>query len=439
MSLIEALLTHDFTHVHTALTAEESPDTIDTKFISRIHAFGYGSTRITGYRSEWITPLIYAIDHRLEDIALLLLDYGAEPNPVGVSIHPLNLACKHGLERVVERLLERNAHANLTDRLHRMPILEAIKAPILAREPETGELTAASIETTKNIITHLINAGVRLNPEDNTTFDADTPIYQAATGSSWSRKQMVDLLMDLGATINLQDNDGITFLEYLADSELSLPSSLSEMPVTMRSFGSMGSEVYPEYIARDRDHGSRLITYILGRLLRNQQYQEIRQLVNAVKEAEENAVTDERRQALSIVNGCLLCAKRVLNRVGLLHGGVDQENPLSHANILSFLNFSEQHLFTARDFGESRLTSAPASETAMDEEHSESTLTPRQSICSLGSLSTDLGDFFDETSQETHFTAASEEMQTTSTIQINMRDEFEEEPTILGKRKYLQI
>lgn len=95
---------------------------------------------------------MFAIENRLEDIALFLLGHGAEPNPEGAFVHPLNLACKHGLERIVEKLLEKNARINSTDSLHAMPIIETIKAKVLARKPETGELTEASLQTTKNII-----------------------------------------------------------------------------------------------------------------------------------------------------------------------------------------------------------------------------------------------------------------------------------------------
>ena len=432
MPLLEALQKYPFNiaHVRAALMAGESPN---TPFTSEIHSFDHGSTSHTAFCNAQVTPLIYAIEYRLEEAALLLLDYGAEPNPMGFVVHPLNLACKHGLERVVKRLLERNAHTNLTDRLHGTPILEAIKAPILAREPATGELTVASIETTKNIITHLINAGVRLNPEDN-TFDADTPIYVAAKADRWSSKQMVHLLMDWGATINLQDRDGITFLECLANTKLRRPS-FSNHGLMMRPYGrcwDIGDT--PEYFFKNNvyeDFDTTLIESILGRLLSNAQYNDISELITAVKEAE---VTDERRETLSIVNGCLACATSVLDKVSLV-GGVDSENPLSHVNILSFLNLYEQCMFVeALDWKNPPSTNAPVSETAFDhEDDSKHTSTHNISNGLLCYPLNGLGDVFDGTLPECHFTVASEEMEITR----NRRDDSDDsaaEPTILSQR-----
>jgi hypothetical protein len=328
MPLLDALQTHNLAAVRAALEEGESPNFF---FENKIHEFEYATTTKTGFFAVDMTPLIYAIDNRLEDIALLLLDFGADPNPQSVVVHPLNLACKHGFERVVEKLLKKEARFNVKDRMHDIPALEAIKAAMLARDPATGELTEPSMETTKNIIAYLIQAGVRLNPEDNTTFDAQTPIYQAATNNPWTSKQLVDLLIDLGATINLQDSHGITLLEYLADSQLHFLPSVPQSPVGRLIRLPMCFDSCPEYLSNEpAKDGSTLIASILELLLKKEKYSDIFNLVNTVTGIE---VTDERRNALSIVVPRLLSAKRVIRFV------FDQSAPIVNPTVLSYLNF----------------------------------------------------------------------------------------------------
>tara|TARA_R110000868_G_scaffold401350_1_gene676757 strand:+ start:128 stop:1249 length:1122 start_codon:yes stop_codon:yes gene_type:complete len=340
VTLIDALYTQDLTQVQAALAAGESPNVI---FQHKVHQFYYATTIATGFTRKNITPLIYAIENRLEAIALCLLDYDAEPNPEGVFVHPLNLACKHGFERIVEKLLDKDAHINSTDELHAIPIIETLRAKMLARESHSGELTHASIETTKKIIVHLMKAGVSLNPGQDEAFNAQTPIYQAATGNAWTAKQLVDLLMTLGATINVQDNHGITLLEYLADPHLHYLPSTAERPLSMRQLTRIVPT--PEYAHQSPQlGGSKLINYILKQLLNKEKHQDIRALQRVVAGAE---LSEHRREALTIVRACLARVGRIVDWKQSIGGGVDKNSALTHTHILSFLSFSEQCIFAS--------------------------------------------------------------------------------------------
>ena len=327
MPLLDDLKTHNLTTVQAALVAGESPNAI---FESEIHEFSYATTTIAGFCFVKMTPLIYAIDNRLEDIALLLLDNGAEPNPEGVFVHPLNLACKHGFERVVDKLLEKKAHFNSTDMMHDTPILEAIKAAMLARDPATGELTDSSMKTTKNIITSLIKSGVRLNPEDETTFDAQTPIYQAAINNPWTSKQLIDLLMDLGATIDLHDGNNIYLLEYLADSQLQV-NLLPPPPDARSGMINMARESsVPEYMNNEPlEDGLILTLYILERYLIGKQCDDIGELENIVEEVQ---VTDKGRNPLPIVTDSLSSTESVITEETLVDEDVDKKTPIARTN-----------------------------------------------------------------------------------------------------------
>jgi hypothetical protein len=85
------------------------------------------------------------------------------------------------------------------------------------------------------------------------------------------------------------------------------------------------------------------ITDIRGRLLSNQQHEDIRQLATVLEQAE---VTDKRAQALSIVRPRLFGAKRAMERACFDHGGINCDSILSSSYISSFLGLRERSRFS---------------------------------------------------------------------------------------------
>ncbi len=136
--------------------------------------------------NKGITPLIRAIINRDSEIALLLLNAGADPNK-SASATPLDYASRLGNIRVVKSLLDYGAGKNLY-----------IDKRVLS-------LYLAAKEGHADIITLLLEANV--NPENGRGSNDDTALHQACIGG---HLDAVKVLLGSEANPNLQDDEGFT-------------------------------------------------------------------------------------------------------------------------------------------------------------------------------------------------------------------------------------
>ncbi|KAL2888869.1 Ankyrin repeat protein nuc-2 [Ceratocystis lukuohia] len=140
------------------------------------------------------TPLIHAIIHDRYECVQRILQTNARLDPASDADHvPLNLACEHGLARIVELLLQHGAKI--------VPDAEGLY-------PQ--HLVARSAKTPK-ILVHLQNYGADLNQIDK--LYGWTPLVHAA---SEGNVPCLQALLDFGADPNIVDEKDLPAVYYAA-------------------------------------------------------------------------------------------------------------------------------------------------------------------------------------------------------------------------------
>ena len=145
------------------------------------------------------TPLHKAASLGKKDMAEILIANGAKLNTADESGKtPLHEAALRGHCRVLQFLLTNSAKVNITDNLGKTPLHEAV---------QKGQIEAAKI---------LIENGADPRKEDVNEVDNEglTPLHRAAI--SGCSKEMVKLLISMGADTKITDKSGRTALQYAA-------------------------------------------------------------------------------------------------------------------------------------------------------------------------------------------------------------------------------
>lgn len=136
------------------------------------------------------SPLLYAIDQRNIYCAHALINGNADPNIVGYDGTPLRYAVVKGLLEICENLLEK--HANI---FH-----DSITPPILICATST-----ATCENRLEIIRLLVDKGARINAEDD---EGNTALSWACWSDDPQRLSIVEYLLVQGADVNCHNHDG---------------------------------------------------------------------------------------------------------------------------------------------------------------------------------------------------------------------------------------
>jgi len=142
-----------------------------------------------------MSPLLYAISMKRKDIAVLLIEKGADVNftrkPSDET--PLFYGAGHGFTGIVELLLQKGAALEARDRFGWTPLTAAV----FAGHTDTVKLLLANKADTN----HVDNSGI-------------SPLmYAAQKGEA----QIVELLLANGADPFLKDEDGKTAIQYAGD------------------------------------------------------------------------------------------------------------------------------------------------------------------------------------------------------------------------------
>ena len=175
----------------------------------------------------YTTPLHAALDKRLVDIALSLLQHGADINALDSDdCSPLLEASGGGCRDVVQFLLEHHADINLTNQNHKTPLWLASEegelevAQLLLQSGADIELCddegrsafdIASENGHLEIVKLLLGSGAKVDTRDN---DGWTPLKKA---SRWGYPDVVQPLLDHSAEVNFQDPEGRTPLHEASE------------------------------------------------------------------------------------------------------------------------------------------------------------------------------------------------------------------------------
>lgn len=142
------------------------------------------------------TPLSWAVEHKHEDIAQLLLDAGAEVDSKDkAGWIPLLWAVKNGHEAMVKLLLDAGAEVDSTDNRYNRTLL-----------------SWAAKNMYEAVFKLLLNAGAKVNSKDTAGW---TPLLWAVRNS---HETVAKLLLDTGAEVDLADKESRTPLSWAAEN-----------------------------------------------------------------------------------------------------------------------------------------------------------------------------------------------------------------------------
>ncbi|KAK7732933.1 phosphate system positive regulatory protein pho81 [Botryosphaeria dothidea] len=141
---------------------------------------------------DGFTPLIHSIVHNHLSCVQSLLKHNARIDPAGESDHiPLNLACQHGLQPVVELLLQANPQV--------LPDAEGLYPQhLVARSGKNPQICLL-----------LRDYGVNLDQPDK--LYSWTPLFHAA---SEGHVGCLKTLLDCGVSVDVKDEKGLTAMYY---------------------------------------------------------------------------------------------------------------------------------------------------------------------------------------------------------------------------------
>ncbi|GJQ81967.1 hypothetical protein Trydic_g4700 [Trypoxylus dichotomus] len=170
-------------------------------------------------------PLPMAIERRNRDIVELLLQHGADPNYIDAWGTPLNLAIRSNDKEIVQILLRCHADVNLQDGLDGSPLIcacnsrTAILELLLKHGADVNELgrfkdtpltyaIKLNLKNTKDVVQMLLDYKADINLKDN---DDKTPL---GTAINTENLQVIELLLRNGARTDCMDLNGRTPLIY---------------------------------------------------------------------------------------------------------------------------------------------------------------------------------------------------------------------------------
>jgi ankyrin repeat protein len=157
------------------------------------HLIEQGNVNIDEHEEGGATALIEAVTYGHFDIALLLIERGADVKATTSSAWtPLHFVASHGPESLAKEIVAREANVNASADLGLTPLMIAARR---GRFP---------------MVKFLIGAGADINPRDST---AATALLHAAKGDqdeSGGDSRSVAALVAAGSDINVQDVSGIS-------------------------------------------------------------------------------------------------------------------------------------------------------------------------------------------------------------------------------------
>jgi ankyrin repeat protein len=208
-------------------------DAIEYGLIDKVLAFIKRGEDVNKKNKEKDTPLVTAIAAGQDDVALLLLEHGANPTPK-IPYPPIYAACVSDNERLAGELLKRGADPNLA--------VDSVldKETLLHASARNGNV---------GIVKLLLDAGADVNGESE---NGETALFPAAY---WARPELVRLLIARGADVSRIDKNGHSVLrncfwgrECDASDEALYLETLAILLDAGAAAGTLASE------AAERDH-----------------------------------------------------------------------------------------------------------------------------------------------------------------------------------------
>lgn len=144
------------------------------------------------YRKSKQTPLLTAIQYCFEEIAIFLIDRGADVDLKG-NEYPLVAAVENSLDKVTKKLLEKGVDTDFR----------------FDKEADSVMTLAAKLENL-SVLKMLHSAGGHINDKDNRGFSC------LHIASEKGHFEMVKYLVEQGLKINARTNDGETALHWAA-------------------------------------------------------------------------------------------------------------------------------------------------------------------------------------------------------------------------------
>jgi len=179
-----------------------------------------GDTLLVRYSTRWGKEKIF------RQCAMLLLDYGANPNVVKQRAYsPLAQSIMYKDEEYFDKLIQHNADPNLpynNGKVYPLDTAITYKRPFFVQklllagadvnlEFETGK-RFRRVMRKPEILSLLISAGANINLQDK---NGRTPLMYAAESGS---KEAIIQLLNVKANITLKDKKGLTALDWLKKS-----------------------------------------------------------------------------------------------------------------------------------------------------------------------------------------------------------------------------
>ena len=199
----------------------------DAEFVKFL--LNHGANANLKYRNE-VSPLEIAISSsRFDNIALILIENGADVNEVSCSEKncgktPLMLAITERYENVARALINKGADVNAVDNDGKTVLMYAVKNAYIELVLELINKGSDVNAVDKEGMTPLLYAADRSIGHDMEIFnDPDLTkmeliqkiIYEEKVARPKKGKEIVKILVENGADVNAANNEGITALMYV--------------------------------------------------------------------------------------------------------------------------------------------------------------------------------------------------------------------------------
>ena len=189
---------------------------------------------VNAHSNESETPLYLAVIHNNEKMVKLLTSSGADANISLTSWTPLFHSCLHGYKTIVKLLLKNGADMS-------QGIVSPVQATLVCHEED------CTLKDKEEILKILIKYGVDIdsvNPDSETSLDRavienNTEVvkmlfklgsklekgkhakwYPLIAVRDYNNKEMLEILIDNGADLNVKNDQGKTPLDYAKTEEM---------------------------------------------------------------------------------------------------------------------------------------------------------------------------------------------------------------------------